>query len=96
MKIDIVIDEIYSNIKLYSGATEARIECSVKDGSITLVFSDNGVPYNPLEAEEPDITLDAERRKVGGLGIFMVKKTMDQVEYEYELSFNRLILKKFF
>lgn len=96
MKIDIVIDEIYSNIKLYSGATEARVECTVREGTITLVFSDNGVPYNPLEAEDPDVTLDAEKRKVGGLGIFMVKKTMDEVEYEYELSFNRLILKKSF
>ncbi len=96
MKIDIVIDEIYSNIKLYSGATEARVECTVRDNNITLIFSDNGVPYNPLEAEEPDVTLDAEKRKIGGLGIFMVKKTMDEVDYEYELSFNRLILKKSF
>lgn len=96
MKIDIVIDEIYSNIKLYSGATEARIECTVKGRNIYLVFSDNGTPYNPLEAEEPDITLNAEQRKIGGLGIFMVKKTMDEVDYEDVLSFNRLILKKSF
>ena len=57
---------------------------------------DNGRPYNPLETKDPDITLSAEEREIGGLGIFMVKKTMDQVTYEYMDGYNRLSLRKSF
>ena len=46
-------------------------------------FTDNGVPYNPLETEDPDITLSSEERKIGGLGIYLVKKNMDEMKYEY-------------
>ena len=94
MKMNIAVDEIYSNIRLYSGATKATVECSVDDSLIMLVFTDDGRPYNPLEQDDPDITLSAEEREIGGLGIFMVKKTMDEVTYEYSEGWNRLIIKK--
>ena len=93
-KMNIAADEIYSNIRRYSGATEARIECAVSGNSVTLVFVDNGSPYNPLDKEDPDTTLSADEREIGGLGIFMVKKTMDDVSYEYSEGTNRLTLKK--
>ncbi len=95
-KMSIAVDEIYSNIRLYSGATTAKVECSVLNSTVQLVFMDNGRPYNPLETKDPDITLSAEEREIGGLGIFMVKKTMDQVTYEYMDGYNRLSLRKSF
>lgn len=95
-KMSIAVDEIYSNIRLYSGATTARIECSVLNNDIQLIFMDNGRPYNPLDAKDPDTTLSSDEREIGGLGIFMVKRTMDQVTYEYLEGFNRLSLRKSF
>lgn len=94
MKMNIVVDEIFSNIIQYSEADEAEIECSVNDENITLVFTDNGKPYNPLDAKEPDTALAAEDRKIGGLGIFMVKKSMDNVTYTYQSNRNILTLNK--
>lgn len=94
MKMNIAVDEIYSNIIRYSGADEVSVECSVTGSRIVLTFMDNGEAYNPLEQDEPDITLSADDRQVGGLGIFMVKKTMDEVDYRYENSRNILILRK--
>ena len=61
---------------------------------IILQFEDEGIPYNPLEKADPDITLPPEQRPCGGLGIFMVKKTMDRVDYEYKNNENRLTLVK--
>lgn len=95
-KMCIAIDEIYSNIRFYSGATKASVECMVSNNTVQLNFLDNGRPYNPLETKDPDITLSAEERKLGGLGIFMVKKTMDSVVYEYLSGFNKLSLRKNF
>ena len=60
--------------------------------TLRLIFSDNGKPYNPLDAKEPDITASAEDRAIGGLGIFMVRKMMDDVEYEYTKGMNKLTL----
>lgn len=91
-KVNIVVDEIYSNIANYSGATESKVECYVESGVLNLIFHDNGKPYNPLEAEDPDITLSAEEREIGGLGIFMVKKLMTGMEYNYENGYNVLTM----
>jgi sigma-B regulation protein RsbU (phosphoserine phosphatase) len=89
-KINIIIDEIYSNIVNYSKATLAEIGYSIENGQIILSFVDNGIPYNPLEMVEPDITLSAEERDIGGLGIFIVKKMANNVEYKYEEGKNIL------
>ena len=91
-KVSIAVDEIYSNIVNYSGAELATISYEIKDGRLYMTFTDDGIPYNPLEAEEPDITLSAEERKIGGLGIFMVKKMTESMEYTYEDGKNILSL----
>ena len=62
--------------------------------TLTIVLKDAGVPFNPLEKEDPDITLSVEDRKIGGLGIFLCKKLMDNIEYKYEDGCNVLIMSK--
>lgn len=89
-KINIIIDEIYSNIVNYSKATLTEISYLIENGEIILSFIDNGKQYNPLETAEPDITLSAEERDIGGLGIFMVKKMANNIEYSYVESKNIL------
>ena len=87
-------DEIFSNIARYSGANNATVGVSVEDGRITLRFADNGHPYDPTGKPDPDTTLSVEDRDIGGLGIFMVKKSMDTVEYEHHDGLNILTLTK--
>ena len=60
------------------------MELSEEPLSVVITFIDNGVPYDPLRKNDPDTTLSAEEREIGGLGIYMVKKSMDGVEYEYK------------
>ena len=91
-KINIVFDEIYANIVNYSKATLATVSYSIKDSKLHLIFTDNGVMYNPLEVADPDTTLSAEDRQIGGLGIFMVKKMTESMEYEYKDDKNVLTL----
>lgn len=88
--LKVVADEIYSNIVYYSGAKTADILFKNDDDKLTLVFADDGKPYNPLEAEEPDITAGIEERKIGGLGLFMVKKMAESVAYEYTAGKNQM------
>ncbi len=85
-QIDIAIDEVFSNIANYAyapdtGSALVRIETCRDPASITLTFKDRGVAYNPLEKKDPDVTLELEEREIGGLGIFMVKKSMDKMFY---------------
>ena len=94
MKLMIAVDEIYSNIIRYSGASEATIKIEKTEKELHLWFIDNGKPYNPLDAEEPDITKSSEDRKIGGLGIFMVRKMLNNVEYKYIDGKNILKLTK--
>ena len=91
-KINIVFDEIYANIVNYSKASLATISYSIENGKLHLSFADNGVPYNPLDAAEPDTTLSAEEREIGGLGIFMVRKMTESMNYEYADGKNILTL----
>ena len=62
--------------------------------SVIITFIDRGVPYDPLKKDDPDVTLSAEERAIGGLGIFMVKKTMDEITYEYRDGQNILRIRK--
>ena len=94
MKLMIAVDEIYSNIIRYSGASEATIKIEKTEKELYFWFIDNGKPYNPLDAEEPDITKSSEDRKIGGLGIFMVRKMLNNVEYKYIDGKNILKLTK--
>ena len=91
---NIAVDEIFSNIARYSGANDATVGVSMEDGRIILRFADNGLPYDPTGKPDPDTTLSAEDRNIGGLGIFMVKKSMDTVVYEYHDGLNILTLTK--
>ncbi len=91
-KVSIAIDEIASNIINYSKAKTAHISYSIEANRLNLMFEDDGEPYNPLEKEDPDITLSAEERQIGGLGIFMVKKMTESMDYKYENNKNILKL----
>lgn len=81
-KVGVMVDEIYSNIVHYSGATIAKTVCKIEDNRLEILMKDNGVEYNPLEKEDPDIELSAEERDIGGLGIFMVKSMADDIRYK--------------
>ena len=99
MQIDVVIDEIFGNIAYYayeSGSGNASVQVGMEEAprKIVLIFSDQGIPYNPLENKDPDITLNLEEREIGGLGIYMVKKMMDEISYEYADGQNILRMKK--
>lgn len=91
-RLMVAVDEIYSNIVRCSAATRAELSVAKKDGAIVLTFRDNGTPFNPLELEDPDIAASAEERSLGGLGIYIVKKTMDDVRYEQVQGDNVLTL----
>jgi sigma-B regulation protein RsbU (phosphoserine phosphatase) len=92
MKLMVALDEIYSNIVRYSGASEAQIRVSKEADTLQLIFRDDGKPYNPLDAEIPDVSASAQERAIGGLGIFMVRKMMDDMEYMYKDGHNVLTL----
>ena len=99
MQIDIAIDELFSNIAHYAynpevGDATVRVEVTEDPLAVVITFIDNGVPYDPLENADPDTTLSAEEREIGGLGIYMVKKSMDGITYEYKDGQNILTIKK--
>ena len=99
MQISIAVDELFANIANYAypngeGTATVRVEASEDGKKAVITFIDSGVPYNPLEKEDPDITLSAEDRPIGGLGIFMVKKSMDDITYRYENGRNILSIRK--
>lgn len=98
LKIDVVIEEIFVNIASYAYKKEEKglVDISIKNenNKIIISFEDMGVPFNPLLKENPDITLSAENREPGGLGIYMMKKMMDNVEYVYKDNKNILIIEK--
>ena len=93
-QIDLAVEEIFVNIAHYSGSQEANINCTMCNDILTIVFSDAGTPFNPLEKPDPDITLSAEEREIGGLGIFLTKKFMDSVDYEFTNGKNVLTITK--
>ena len=99
MQIRLAAEEIFVNIAHYAYAPEkgratVRVEVSEEPVSVTITFMDHGVPYDPLAKRDPDVTLSASEREIGGLGIFMTKKVMDDVAYEYRGGQNILTLKK--
>ena len=100
MKIVLAAEEIFVNIASYaypSGKGNARITMRYPaDGGVEITFADSGIPFDPFLREDPDTTLSAEERKIGGLGIFMVKKSMDEVSYEYRDGQNILTIFKSF
>ena len=101
LEIDVAAEEIFVNVASYaytSGVGSVAIEVNFEEQpkAVAIRFIDSGIPYNPLEKEDPDVTLPAEKRGIGGLGVFMVKKSMDEVTYEYKDGKNHLTIRKFF
>ena len=87
-QIDVAVEELFVNVAHYAytpntGSVTIRMDLLEKPRAVVITFIDSGIPYNPLAKEDPDVSLSAEERSIGGLGIFMVKKTMDKMEYEY-------------
>ncbi|MDR1253787.1 MAG: ATP-binding protein [Oscillospiraceae bacterium] len=98
-QLDLVVEEIFVNISHYAyeeKKDEATITCEIKDNPRTIIikFIDSGKEYNPFVREDPDITLDAKSRQIGGLGVFITKKMVDSLDYFYKDGKNCLILKK--
>jgi len=96
MQIATAVEEIFVNIAYYAYNREtgtAVIRIAV-GGEVVIEFEDRGKPYNPLNKDDPDVTVNAEEREIGGLGIFMVKKIMDAVEYRYTDNKNIFVIKK--
>ena len=99
VQIDVAVEELFVNIAHFAyspGTGDATIDVEIlKDpAAIAITFTDRGKPFDPLAKEDPDITLSAEERQIGGLGIYMVKKSMDEVAYEYKDGQNILRIKK--
>ena len=99
MMIDIVVEELFVNIAHYAyrngmGEAVISVQKHLDPAEIIIEFRDNGIPFNPLEKEDPDVTLSAEKRKIGGLGIFMVKKNVDDIKYRRENGQNILTIMK--
>lgn len=98
-QVAVAVEELFVNIAHYAyhpTVGEATVRCEVggEPLQVTIQFLDNGYPFNPLEKQDADITLSAGERPIGGLGILMVKKSMDQVDYTYENGKNILTIRK--
>lgn len=101
MQIDIAIDELFGNIAHYAyhpdvGPATVRVEVIKDQPAVVITFLDRGIPYDPLKKEDPDVSLSAQERTAGGLGIFLVKKSMDGILYEYKDGQNILKIRKNF
>jgi anti-sigma regulatory factor (Ser/Thr protein kinase) len=96
--MEMAADEIFSNIVKYAYAeprdAKVEMELDVRNGVVEMIFRDNGVPFDPLKVEPPDFTLDAHAKEPGGLGIHLVKSTLDELSYIRENDSNVLTLKK--
>lgn len=99
MKLLLVMEEAVSNVIFYAYDKEEKegyvhIRLTYESDLLTLMISDRGKAFDPTAKEDPDITLSAEDRPIGGLGIFLIKQIMDEVSYERKEGENRLIMKK--
>ena len=97
--ITVAIEEVFVNVARYAytqGDGDVTLDIAFDEDSRTVTFcmTDSGIPFDPLKKPDPDITLSAEERDIGGLGIFITKKTMDTVTYAYENGRNKLTMTK--
>ena len=96
-QLRMAMEELFVNVTLYAypdGNGWAEMRGSVDNGVATFEMIDGGRPFDPLAKEDPDIMLPGEERSIGGLGIYMVKTMMDEVNYEYRDGCNRLLMRK--
>ncbi len=99
MQIDVAVEEIFVNIAHYAyapntGPATLQIETEENPLAVSITFIDSGAPFDPLAKPDPDVTLSVEERQIGGLGIYMVKKSMDSVTYRRQDGKNMLTIKK--
>ena len=97
MAVSVSLEEMFVNVANYAypqGGGQALISLDAADGVLTICIKDSGIPFDPLAKEDPNVTLSAEERDIGGLGIFMVKKSMDYVDYRRENDQNIFVMKK--
>ncbi|MCQ2490927.1 MAG: ATP-binding protein [Ruminococcus sp.] len=99
MQIELAVEEVFVNIASYAynpdtGPATVRVEVKPDGSAVMITFIDHGIPYDPLAKADPDVTISAEDRQIGGLGIFLVKKNMDDIRYEYVNGSNILTIEK--
>ena len=99
MKLAVALDELMSNVARYAyapgtGDVTVSVEVLEDPKRAVITLTDSGVPYDPLQKEDPDVTLSAEERNIGGLGIYIVKQSMDSMTYEYRDGQNVLTIVK--
>lgn len=99
IQLNIAVEELFINIAHYAyqasvGTATVRVDVQEKPLQVSVTFLDHGIPYDPLKKEDPDVTLPLEERPIGGLGIYMVKQSMDLVHYEYRDGMNILTIQK--
>ena len=98
MNINLVLEEAVSNVIFYAFEDELKheikISISLKDNLLTIEITDDGKPFDPTSLKQPDISLDAEDRPIGGLGIFLISKIMNEVHYTRKIENNILTLYK--
>ncbi|MBR3103012.1 MAG: ATP-binding protein [Lachnospiraceae bacterium] len=100
-QIVIALDEIYTNVAKYAyaddpGEVTVRLDFTEQITEVKMTIMDCGIPYDPLKRPDPDVSLEAEARQIGGLGIYMVKQMMEEVSYEYRGGMNILRMRKMF
>lgn len=98
-QVSVAFEEMFVNIANYAYPNhkgEVKVKAIVENNCIEITLTDSGIPFNPLEHKNPDISLSSEQRGIGGLGIYMVKKTMDEVEYKFENNQNIFTMRKYY
>ncbi|MBQ6975499.1 MAG: ATP-binding protein [Selenomonadaceae bacterium] len=101
LQMELVIEELFVNVAHYAyrpdvGNCTVIKEFEENPQALIMTLIDSGIPYNPLEHEDPDTSLGVEEREIGGLGIFLVKKNVDEITYDYKDGKNVLRFKKLF
>ena len=99
MQLDVAVEELYVNIAHYAyapGTGEATVSIDITQDplNVTITFKDSGIPFDPTAKADPDVTLSAQERQIGGLGIYMAKKGTDEMKYEYKDGQNILSVSK--
>lgn len=98
-ELDMVVEEVFINVASYAypdrtGMVSLDLSLDREQNFLSLTFRDSGIPYDPLRKQSPDVTAPAEKRPIGGLGIFLVQKYSDSLSYEYADNENRLTIGK--
>ena len=95
VQVDLIIEEIFINIVNYSNSDFIIVNTDFKDSILTLEFIDNGIQFNPLLKEDPNMSDNIDDAQIGGLGIFLTKEMADEIDYHYINGENHLrIIKK--